>query len=139
MRNTVAPERLPGDIGVSSALVMTTVGGFIDAYLFLRHGVFAFAQTGNVVFLAVAVVQGHTWATYLWPLLAYVAGLAAAQVLRAARPTLPRAWILAIMIGQVGVFAALALGAINLGTALGVGQVTFGATLVYLLLSSKSA
>jgi hypothetical protein len=38
----------------------------------------------------------------------------------------------------VGVFAALALGAVNLGTALGVGQVTFGATLVYVLLSSSS-
>ncbi len=39
----------------------------------------------------------------------------------------------------VGVFAALALGAINLGTALGVGQVTFGATLVYVLLSDRSS
>ena len=38
----------------------------------------------------------------------------------------------------LGVFAALALGAVNLGTALGVGQVTFGATLVYVLLSGKS-
>jgi uncharacterized membrane protein (DUF485 family) len=38
----------------------------------------------------------------------------------------------------LGVFAALALGAINLGTALGVGQVTFGATLVYVLLSDRS-
>jgi uncharacterized membrane protein (DUF485 family) len=38
----------------------------------------------------------------------------------------------------VGVFAALALGAVNLGTALGVGQVTFGATLVYVLLSSRN-
>ena len=37
----------------------------------------------------------------------------------------------------VGVFAALALGAVNLGTALGVGQVTFGATLVYVLLSEQ--
>ena len=39
----------------------------------------------------------------------------------------------------LGVLAALALGAVNLGTALGVGQVTFGATLVYVLLSDKSA
>lgn len=38
----------------------------------------------------------------------------------------------------LGVFAALALGVENLGTALGVGQLTFGATLVYVLLSSKS-
>ena len=37
----------------------------------------------------------------------------------------------------VGVLAALAFGAINLGTALGVGQVTFGATLVYVLLSDR--
>lgn len=37
----------------------------------------------------------------------------------------------------VGVLAALALGAVNLGTALGVGQVTFGATLVYVLLSDR--
>ena len=38
----------------------------------------------------------------------------------------------------LGVFAALALGAVNLGTALGVGQLTFAATLVYVLLTSKS-
>jgi uncharacterized membrane protein (DUF485 family) len=38
----------------------------------------------------------------------------------------------------VGVFAALVLGAVNLGTALGVGQLTFAATLIYVLLSSKS-
>jgi hypothetical protein len=38
----------------------------------------------------------------------------------------------------VGVFAALALGAVNLGTALGVGQLTFAATLVYVLLTSRS-
>jgi uncharacterized membrane protein (DUF485 family) len=38
----------------------------------------------------------------------------------------------------VGVFAALVLGAVNLGTALGVGQLTFAATLVYVLLTSKS-
>jgi uncharacterized membrane protein (DUF485 family) len=38
----------------------------------------------------------------------------------------------------IGVFGALVLGAINLGTALGVGQVTFAATLVYVLLSSRS-
>ena len=39
----------------------------------------------------------------------------------------------------LGVFAALILGAVNLGTALGVGQVTFGATLVYVLLSGKTS
>lgn len=100
---------VPGDIGVASAVVLTAVGGYIDAYLFLHHHVFAFAQTGNVVLLAIAMVQHQSWTHYLWPLLAYVAGVAAAQGLRAARPTLPRGSILAVMIIQVVAFAALAL------------------------------
>ena len=36
-----------------------------------------------------------------------------------------------------GVFVALLVGAINLGTALGVGQLTFGAMLVYVLMTSR--
>ena len=108
MGQAASPVRAPGEVSVAGALLMTAVGGFIDAYLFLRHGVFAFAQTGNVVFLAVAVVQGRTWTIYLWPILAYITGLIVAQVLRWARPALPSSWILAILIGQIVVFAVLA-------------------------------
>lgn len=102
-------SRAADDMGVTSPLLMTAVSGCIDAHLFLRYQSFAFAQTGNVVFLAVAVVQGAAWARYLWPLAAYVAGLAAAETLRAGRPGLPRSAITAILTGQVVVFAVLAL------------------------------
>lgn len=65
-----------GEVGIISAVLMTAVGGYIDAFLYLRHQVFGFAQTGNVVFLAVGVVKGEEWAKFAWPLLAYLAGLA---------------------------------------------------------------
>lgn len=101
--------RTPGDVGEVSALLMTMVSGYIDAHLFLRYHSFAFAQTGNVVFLAVALVQNGPWAKYLWPLLAYVTGLALAQVLRGVRPTLPRRFMVAVMVGQLATFAVLAV------------------------------
>lgn len=102
-------SRVVDDMGVTTPLLMTAVSGCIDAHLFLRYQSFAFAQTGNVVFLAVAVVQGAAWARYVWPLAAYVAGLAAAETFRAGRPVLPRSAITAILTAQVAVFAVLAV------------------------------
>ncbi|KYH45927.1 YoaK family protein [Branchiibius sp. NY16-3462-2] len=101
--------RTPGDVGQVSALLMTMVSGYIDAHLFLRYQSFAFAQTGNVVFFAVALVQHHPWTRYLWPLLAYATGLALAQLLRGVRPALPRHFMVAVMVGQVAIFAVLAM------------------------------
>jgi uncharacterized membrane protein YoaK (UPF0700 family) len=98
----------PGGIGIASAALMTSVGGYIDAFLYLRHHVFGFAQTGNVIFLAAALVQRGDWAVFVWPLLAYLAGLIVAQLLRTRAPTLP-ARVLGATLGiQLLVFAALA-------------------------------
>ena len=97
------------EMGVRTPLLMTAVSGCIDAHLFLRYQSFAFAQTGNVVFLAVALVQGAAWARYLWPLAAYVAGLAAAETLRAGRLALPKSATTVILTAQVVVFAVLTL------------------------------
>lgn len=99
----------PGEIGIASALLMTAVGGYIDAFLFLRHQVFGFAQTGNVIFLAVDLVKDGDWVVYLWPLLAYLAGLAVAQVVRALAPGLPTRVIGAALGFQLLVFAVLSL------------------------------
>lgn len=103
---SVAPE--PGDVGVLGGILMTAVGGFVDAYLFLRDGVFGFAQTGNVVFLAVALVRGTDWAEYLWPILAYVVGLCAAQLIRVPLVSRPRFTLAVTIAAQVIVFALLA-------------------------------
>ena len=42
------------------ALLLALAGGFLDAFTFVGHGgVFANAQTGNVVLLAVGAATGH--------------------------------------------------------------------------------
>ena len=97
-----------GEIGIASAVLMTAVAGYIDAFLYLRHQVFGFAQTGNVVFLAVGVVKGDEWAKFAWPLLAYLAGLVVAQVLRTLAPSLPSRALGAVLVFQLLVFVVLA-------------------------------
>ena len=98
-----------GEIGIASAIAMTAVGGYVDAYLFLRHQVFGFAQTGNVVFLAVGLVQGSDWTKYLWPLLVYIAGLVVAELLHAGAATVSTRILQTVLIFQILVFATLAL------------------------------
>lgn len=97
-----------GEVGIISAVLMTVVGGYVDAFLYLRHQVFGFAQTGNVVFLAVGLVKGDEWAKFAWPLLAYLAGLGAAQVLRTLVPTLPARALGSVLVFQLVIFTVLA-------------------------------
>ncbi|WP_454049515.1 YoaK family protein [Cellulomonas sp. Marseille-Q8402] len=70
---------------------LAVVGGFLDAYTYVAHGgVFANAQTGNVVLVAMEVAQGR-WAqaaAYLPVIGAFVAGLVAAETLAAHRRVL---------------------------------------------------
>ncbi|MEP9395640.1 YoaK family protein [Gordonia sp. VNQ95] len=70
------------------ALLLTCANGFLDAYTFIcRGGVFANAQTGNVIFFAIEVSERH-WSqaiAHVWPILAFVAGVAVAAHVRAGR------------------------------------------------------
>lgn len=72
----------------ATGAALAVVGGFLDAYTFVAHGgVFANAQTGNVVFVAIHAAQGH-WAQaagYLPIIGAFVLGLVAAEWLAAHR------------------------------------------------------
>ena len=70
--NSNASERL----AVGMALSLT--GGFLDAYTYiLRGGVFANAQTGNMVLLGINLASGrvHKAAYYLIPILAFALGV----------------------------------------------------------------
>ena len=64
------------------ACVFAVVGGYLDAYSYLAHGkVFANAQTGNFIFLAVYASAGQ-WleaARHLPPIGAFALGVAAAK------------------------------------------------------------
>ena len=60
------------------AYILTVVGGFLDAYTYFeRGGVFANAQTGNIVKLGIALANGarERYLFYLAPICTFVLGL----------------------------------------------------------------
>jgi uncharacterized membrane protein YoaK (UPF0700 family) len=79
----VRPENTPG-----VALLLALCGGFLDAFTYFGHGhVFATAMTGNVVLLGVSAATGK-WTQsldYFRPILAFLFGVAVAQVVHLPR------------------------------------------------------
>jgi uncharacterized membrane protein YoaK (UPF0700 family) len=67
------------------AVLLTFAGGYLDAFTFVGHGhVFANSMTGNVVLLGISLTQSD-WAAALdrlWPILAFLAGVFLAHLLR---------------------------------------------------------
>jgi uncharacterized membrane protein YoaK (UPF0700 family) len=64
-------------------VLLVTVGGFLDAYTFVGHRVFANAQTGNVVLFGIDTASQH-WheaVLRLIPVAAFVVGVLAAETL----------------------------------------------------------
>ena len=65
--------------------LLTVVGGFLDTYTYLsRGGVFANAQTGNIVLLGISAADGN-WKqimSYVWPILAFMAGILLTEAVR---------------------------------------------------------
>jgi uncharacterized membrane protein YoaK (UPF0700 family) len=70
---------------VPFGVLLAIVGGFLEAYTFItREGVFANAQTGNIIRLGIYASQGQ-WAKALIhvpPILAFVAGVGVAERIR---------------------------------------------------------
>lgn len=66
--------------------LLAVAGGLLDSYTYLlRGGVFANAQTGNIVLLGVRAIEGD-WKSvlhYLLPILAFAAGVLAAECIKA--------------------------------------------------------
>ncbi len=71
---------------VAFGVLLAIVGGFLDAYTYIgREGVFANAQTGNIVLLGVYVSQGN-WREALLhvpPIIAFIIGVLATEAIRA--------------------------------------------------------
>lgn len=65
--------------------LLAMAGGFFDAYTYLsRGGVFANAQTGNIVLFGLKLAEGE-WQralTYLLPILAFAFGVVAAELVK---------------------------------------------------------
>lgn len=93
-----------------TGLLLAGVGGFLDAHTFVGYGgVFANAQTGNIVLLGVDAQAGHWQGALLHipPIVAFMLGVALAQML--AQPAVrtivrrPTRWVL---IAEIAVLAA---------------------------------
>src|SRR5262249_15447626 len=78
----------PREEALLTAGLLALTGGYLEAYTWIVHQVFANAQTGNLVFLWVYVTAGE-WAKalhYVEPLLAFMLGVIMASCLRYAAP-----------------------------------------------------
>lgn len=67
------------------AFFLALSGGFFDAYTYVcRDGVFANAQTGNMVMLGISVAKLNLHASFLYliPILAFVAGVFLSEVIK---------------------------------------------------------
>ena len=67
------------------AYLLTLVGGFLDAYTYFeRGGVFANAQTGNIVKLGIALANGarDKYLSYLIPICSFAVGLMVSLVIK---------------------------------------------------------
>lgn len=65
--------------------ILAMVGGFLDAYTYIcRGGVFANAQTGNIVLVGIKVAQGdYTGGLYyLIPVFSFLVGIVVAEYIR---------------------------------------------------------
>lgn len=70
---------------IELGIVLALAGGFMDAYSYVcRDGVFANAQTGNMLLLGVHISQGEFALAlhYLCPVLAFAIGIALADIVR---------------------------------------------------------
>lgn len=68
-----------------TAWILAIVGGYLDAYSYLcRGGVFANAQTGNIVLMGVSLAEGRFKMAlhFLYPILAFVLGVFICEIIK---------------------------------------------------------
>ena len=87
--------------------LLAAAGGLLDAYTYLsRGGVFANAETGNMVLFGICLSQGQ-WGKavgYLFPILAFALGVLAAELIRERHRSGPRFhWRHTVLLAEVAV------------------------------------
>ena len=95
-----------------TGILLAFSGGFLDAYTYLcRGGVFANAQTGNIVLLGISAAGGK-WERalyYLVPISAFFLGILAAEWIKARfRDSRRIHWRQLIVAGEICILAAVA-------------------------------
>ena len=70
---------------VQFGIILAMVGGFLDAYTFIsRGGVFANAQTGNIVMLSMQLAKGEFRDAFMYflPILAFISGVVIVEYIK---------------------------------------------------------
>ena len=87
------------------ALLLTMTNGFMDAHTYyVRGGVFANVQTGNVIFFAIDLSERKVTAAmaHVWPILAFMVGVALAAHIKSGRAERlvphPLRWAMAVQV-----------------------------------------
>src|SRR5258705_7501128 len=104
-----APTPGPGDTERAGtlwfALLLTVTNGFMDAHtFFVRGGVFANVQTGNVILFAIDLSERELAAAmaHVWPILAFIVGVALASHIKSGRVervvTHPLRWTMVVQV-----------------------------------------
>ena len=78
LRETFMNRNLPVHEQLIFCLLLTAVGGFFDAYTFVNcDGIFANAQTGNLIFVGIDLIEGNFSEVlhYSIPILSFVIGV----------------------------------------------------------------
>ena len=78
LRETLMNRNLPVHEQLIFCLLLTAVGGFFDAYTFVNcDGIFANAQTGNLIFVGIDLIEGNFSEVlhYSIPILSFVMGV----------------------------------------------------------------
>ena len=78
LRETLINKNLPVHEQLIFCLLLTAVGGFFDAYTFVNcDGIFANAQTGNLIFVGIDLIEGNYRDVihYLIPILSFIIGV----------------------------------------------------------------
>jgi uncharacterized membrane protein YoaK (UPF0700 family) len=90
------------------ALLLTLTNGFLDAHTYyVRGGVFANVQTGNVIFFAIDASERRVGAAlaHVWPLLAFMAGIVLAAHVKSGRAerivTHPLRWTMTVQVAAL--------------------------------------
>jgi len=113
-----ARPEIPRSVTVSLGSLLAVVGGFLDSYTFLtRNGVFATSQTGNIVLFGIESARGD-WRSairHLPPLLAFLAGVLAAELLKRPRVAQRIRWPARAAL-VIEIIALLIVGALPLST-----------------------
>lgn len=68
--------------------ILAGIGGFLDVYTFILHnGVFANAQTGNIVLIGVSISENKIFDTlkYIYPVLAFILGVVFSELIKSTR------------------------------------------------------